>query len=88
MSKYPQHEILSHEAQKSQAIHQFLLEFLPEKEIFLATRIYDEETEEEAIVPARSNITNLVAEFLGIDLKALENEKEAMIEEMRQANVR
>lgn len=86
MSNYPQHERLKEVQPQSQAIHQFLLEFAAERGLFLAKRlpyeVGEDYEQEERIVPAHDSVTKLVAEFLEIDLDALENEKQAMLKEI------
>jgi len=84
---YPEHEKLKEIQPKSQAIHEFLLEFLQDKGIFLANYMLDEDGEKtDIIVPVYKNLSELVAEFYEIDLNVIENEKRAMLDEIRKAN--
>lgn len=78
----PQHDRLRVVKDKSQAIHEFLLEFLPEKDISLGQwtgRRY---------LPVTKSVTALVAEFFEIDLDELENEKRRMLQDIRVDNAR
>jgi hypothetical protein len=80
---YPQHQRLKEVQPISQAIHEFVQEFLVDKEIFLAKYL---NAQSERIVPVNKNLTGMVAEFLEIDLKALEEEKLHMLLEQRKLN--
>ena len=77
---YPEHEKLKLIQDKSQLLHEFLLEFCDEKGIFLA-----EYNNRDDAMPVR-RVPKLIAEFFEIDEVALENEKLAMIDVMRKAN--
>jgi hypothetical protein len=82
---YPEHEKLKEVRDKSQAIHEFL-EWLQQSEykMFLAHYFRNERGRtSDLIVPNTKAITDLVAEFLEIDLVKLENEKREMLEEFR-----
>jgi hypothetical protein len=80
---YPEHAKLRVAQQKSQAIHEFIMDFLPSKGIFLAKYLNPKSSR---IVLANNNTTTLVAEFLDIDLNLVEKEKEHMLEQVRKAN--
>jgi hypothetical protein len=41
---------------------------------------------QDVLVPVRKNVTQLLAEFFQIDLNVLEDEKRAMLDELRAAN--
>lgn len=80
MSKYPEHQKLKAIQGKSQSICEFV-EWLSEKNIQLAVL---EESGDYS--PPVRNLTSLVAEFFDIDMKKIDAEKDAMIEEIRRAN--
>lgn len=83
MPNYPEHALLKELQPKSQAIHEFIDWLQSEKRICLAEYLAPKS---ERMYPTNKNVTGLVAEFLEIDLKALENEKLHMIEESRKAS--
>ncbi|HUV10815.1 MAG TPA: hypothetical protein VMX12_07525 [Acidimicrobiia bacterium] len=71
---YPEHAKLRAVADKSQAIGEFLDEWLPTQGIILA------HVDRDGRVPS---IQELLAEFFGIDRDKLEAEKRAMLESLR-----
>lgn len=88
---YPEHEKLKKVQEKSQAIHEFIKEFLSKKGIMLGKYCtYEYETpsgrikEKEDFLPWPEDLTKLVAEFFNIDLNKIETEKRQMLEECRQ----
>lgn len=80
MNEYPEHIKLKAVQERSQAIHEFV-EFLQGKGIHLAE--YLENSISDRLVPSGKGLTNLVAEFLDIDMKKLEKEKQHMLDEIR-----
>lgn len=81
-SPWPEHDKLREAADKSQAIGEFLDEFLPRMGIHLCA------IEEESYWPIRTPITRLLAQFFGIDEEKLEAEKRQILEMQRDANRR
>ena len=73
----PQCDRVKEVHEKSQAIHEFLLEFLPEKKVELG------QWRGNRLVPSGISVEKLVAEFFEVDLDELENEKRRMIRDMR-----
>lgn len=78
--KYPEHEKLAEVKDRSQAVGEFVDWLAQTKKIHLA--VWMNETE---MTYAREPITDLLAEFFEIDQKKLEDEKRAMLDEMRAA---
>lgn len=76
MSEYPEHDKLSEVAEYSQEVGRFLDEFLPSKGYVLS---YVPEQYDHTLVPVQRTITSLLAEFYGVDLDRLEQEKREMI---------
>lgn len=83
MSDYPEHEKLSAISDKSQAIYDFLMWCAEEKGAELATWA---EEGLDRMWPLNTAKRELLAEYFGIDLNKLEDEKRAMLDEMRRAN--
>lgn len=81
MSDYPEHDKLTLVHEKSQAIGEFIDWLGSEKFIHLLTYVDDSV----GYVPA-GNIQDLLAEFFDIDLKVIDQEKRAMIEQLRTAH--
>lgn len=75
---YPEHDKLRMVKNKSQAIHEFMIWLQEEHHYFLAFFASGER-----IHPVQKDLTKLVAEFLDIDLDALEDEKRKMLEGLR-----
>lgn len=75
---YPEHERLSKVRDKSQAIGEFL-EWLNEQDLHLAR--YDHRGVK--LEPVPWEIQNRLADFFGIDLNVLEDEKRTMLDEQR-----
>ena len=85
MEKYPEHAKLKAVQNVSQKIHEFVFWLQDEHGICLAheeDEDFESETED-TLIPTSKNITDLVADFLEIDLKKLEDEKLALISEAR-----
>jgi len=78
MAEYPEHEKQRAIIEQSQAIGEFLDIFLPSKGIVLA------EYEGSRLFPAHQSITNLLAEFFDIDLKKIDEEKDRMLDKLRE----
>jgi len=92
MKDYPEHAKLAKVREQSQAIHEFV-EFLREdKKIHLcefypgAGTVLGRDYEKGAYLPTNERLTELVATFLGIDEKKLEEEKQKMLSELRRQN--
>lgn len=79
--KYPEHEKMKSVKTQSQAIGEFV-EWLEGEGIFLAR--YREGRDYMDTVPER--IESLLARHFEIDLKKIDAEKDAMLDEMREAN--
>jgi hypothetical protein len=91
MSKYPQHEKIESVVELSRAQGEFIAWLQNEKGIKLAQyRLGDADERYPArqLEPCVIRISNLLAEFHGIDLQALEREKCEMLEEMRKVMVK
>lgn len=83
-AKYPQHAKLRTVKDYSQKIGEFV-EWLPaEKQIRLG---YYRTEKSEVLQPAQIALQDLLADFFGIDLKALAQEKDDMLEELRKSQV-
>lgn len=82
---YPEHEKLRAISDKSQAIGEFL-EWADAHGMFLAR--YQKRGALDEPVPVGTSVTELLAEFYGIDLTKIETEKRAMLDAMRRANKR
>jgi hypothetical protein len=84
MSEYPEHDKLHAVKDQSQAIGSFLdwLQNERKPRTVLAIHEWDE------WVPTNERIEALLAEYFEIDLKKLEEEKRAMLDELRKANER
>jgi hypothetical protein len=76
---YPEHEKLTAVQEVSQKIHEFVLEFMQEKGIRLCELIPEQGQYYPVILP----VQDLVAEFLGVDQRKLEEEERAMLEAVR-----
>lgn len=81
---YPEHDKLKAVVEQSQAIGEFIDVFLPGKGIFLGKA----KEFGEGLDPIIVDIQELLAEYFGIDRDKLENEKEAMLDEIRRLNDR
>lgn len=85
--KYPEHQKLQAIKDKSQAIGEFLDWLFSEKDLRLAQWMKvpgeDEDSEEDELVQFWPNREELLAGYFEIDLKKLEQEKRAMLEEFR-----
>lgn len=78
----PQHDRLREVKDISQKLHEFFLEFLPEKKLELG------KWNGEDFWPSNTSIQELIADFLEIDLAELENEKRRMLIDIRTDNAR
>ena len=76
---YPEHEKMRAVKNESQTIGEFL-EWLSEQGILLAK--YDGET----LFVSYYRIEELLAEYFGIDLNKINNEKDQMLQELRKLN--
>lgn len=76
--EYPEHEKMTQVTNESHIIGQFL-EYLNEQGIVLGK--YDEQGQH--IWPHRQPINERLAEYFNIDLKVIEQEKQQMIQELR-----
>jgi len=85
MNEYPEHEKLEKVQEKSQAIGEFLEWLNDEKGLSLAVWGEDEVIGE-CLYPAHPSVQDLLAEFFGIDLQVLEDEKQAMLVELRRTD--
>ena len=84
LNDYPEHEKLKKVQDESQAIGEFLEWVNYEKRYSFC--YVDRKTEQ--WYPILETKEQLLAEFYDINLDAIEKEKRAMLEEMRQANKR
>jgi hypothetical protein len=82
MDNYPQHARLKEVQPISQALHEFVLEFLGSKRMGIGQYVREGS---DTIIWARDS-KKLIAEFLEIDLDQLEKEKLNMLEMIRKAN--
>ncbi len=81
----PQHDRLREVKDRSQSLHEFLLEFCSEKGVQLSAPI---EGSTRPYPVSEETIKNLIAEFLEIDLNELENEKRRMLIDIRVESAR
>jgi len=77
--EYPEHEKLEKVQAESQACGEFLSWLAFEKGLELCAAEFDEDE----WYPQSRTITDLLAEFFGIDSEALEAEKRQMLAELR-----
>jgi hypothetical protein len=83
-TKYPEHEKLEKIKDFSQSCGEFLDWLQNEKEVFLS--VYFEsgwQRDEGFLYRSGSTVQDLLAEFFNIDREKLEDEKMAMLEELR-----
>lgn len=78
--KFPEHTKLYAVKERSQAIGEFLDWLQIEKGFQLCRDQFGE------LIPANVSLELLLGEHFGIDMKAIEVEKRAMLEEIRKAN--
>jgi hypothetical protein len=83
--KYPEHEKLRAVKHLTQNIHDFLEWLETEKNIGMGEFEADDDEHVGDFYPISARIEDLIAEFFEIDLKVLENEKRAMLDEFREA---
>jgi len=74
--QYPEHEKLKAEKHKTEIINEFF-EWAENKHF---------ELKKDGLSLTRTEYNNVLAEFIGVDLKKLEAEKVAMLDAMRKAN--
>jgi hypothetical protein len=102
LTEYPEHEKLKAVQEKSQAIGSFLEWLTGTKKYVTAkyVKVWNDEiidSEEDVseenrediydqLIPESLHINNILAEYYEIDLKKLEQEKCAMLEELRKLN--
>ena len=79
--EYPNCEILRSRGPSRRAIHSFLEWLQDEKRVNLG--MYDEDGR---MWPLQGSVDNLLMEYFGIDTTELENERRAMLDEMRRLN--
>lgn len=84
--KYPECEKVLEAREVSQDQGEFLDWILEEKGLVLAEWDTADDPETAGLVPYSFNMENLLAEFHGIDMAKVENERRAMLEEMRKAH--
>ena len=88
---YPEHEKLKSVQEKSQAIGEFM-EWLRYTKKYTIAKWYksqwdaDDEEETDRLMPEFPSIEKLLAEYYGIDLNKIEEEKRAMLDEIRRHN--
>lgn len=82
MADYPEHEKLQKITLQSQACGEFLDWLQSEKGVTLCT--YNKSYEQ--FYPLRVSITEVLGEFFEIDLEKIEQEKRAMLDEIRRQN--
>ena len=83
--KTPELDKLRAVAERSQTCGEFVEWLLDEKGLTLAEwcAYADGEYEDERLMPCHPDLTKLLAEFFGIDLGKVEEERSALIDEMR-----
>jgi hypothetical protein len=79
--KYPEHEKLKRERHRSEIAHDFI-EWLHEERGYFIAHWFNET--QAASIP--ENIDQLLADFIGVDLNKIEEEKRAMLDEVRLLN--
>lgn len=89
MSAYPESDKLHAVAKYSQAIGEFVNDWLPTQGIYLAEYFKPEGyLGDERLVPTHRSIQDLLAEYFEIDQGKLEAEKRAMLDALRKLNER
>lgn len=83
MTVYPEHEKMKAVEGKSQSIGYFI-DTLQEKGMFICKFLSDEGPHGGLYIPQTQSIEQLLAEHFEIDLKVIEQEKQAMLEEFRE----
>lgn len=87
VTKYPEHEKLKLVKDKSQLIGEFISEWLPSQGYTICETYNDPDSLRDGeFLPARVRPEELLARFFDIDLKKIEEEKRAMLEEQRRLN--
>lgn len=93
MAEYPEHEKLAKVHDKSQAIGEFLEWLADERDFVLAVRhqhtedcIEDCGARRGELIPLAIPVHKLLAEFFDIDEDKLDDEKRAMLEELRRGD--
>lgn len=89
MPQYPESEKLSAKREHRQVINSFL-EWLDEEKGYLLAEWSppEEGGRDQELFPVYVGFDNLVMEYLGVDTKALEKERRAMLEAQRELNDR
>ena len=80
---YPEHEKLAAVRDKSQAVMEFVNEFLAGKGIFLARHGDESKGEDPDDIHYVYGSSDLAGEFFGIDRDKLEKEKQSMLDSCR-----
>lgn len=78
---YPELEKVQANSEKSQAIGEFIDWLQDEKKIVLYK--WDDEVSEHHPVPDRTPITQLLAEFFGVDMKKVEVERQQILKSLQ-----
>lgn len=98
MVEYPEHEKLHKVNDKSQTIGEFVEWMRDSKQAYFATEHEHTEScedddgdlqcdlKESELIPVRTPITKLLAEFFQIDLDKIDIEKESMLQSIRMVN--
>lgn len=82
MNEYPEHQKLKAISDKSQAVHEFLEWLSRECGVELCTR----HAKTEELIPWMKRHDDVIADFFEIDLTKINEEKEAMLAQMRKDN--
>lgn len=85
VTQYPEHEKLHSVKEQSQAIGEFLTWIQEEKGIVLCNYLGPGKIQD-VYAPTDANIEKLLAEYFGINLNVLEQEKRQMLNEFRKGN--
>lgn len=87
MGEYPEHDKMAKVREQSQACGEFL-EWLGEQGYQVGEFVLFDGYSEEQFVPIYRPMDELLAGFFGIDLKLIEQEKQAMLRSFQEANDR
>lgn len=85
VTTYPEHEKMAAVKDRSQAIGEFI-EWLNGQGIVMAQYQPVEGYSNHVLLPTAERIETVLARYFAIDLRAIEAEKQAMIEAMREMN--
>lgn len=83
MNEYPEHQKMKAVKERSQAIGEFL-DWAQSEGLYLAR--YDERFHDETLRAISEPFEHILARHFNIDLNKIEEEKQAMIEQLRKAN--